>query len=814
MKEFTRYFSLVFAFTLAFSFANAQNMMTKAQYLGLKTNTVNVTAEKNVMSTRDVLLTEGFDVDGEFPPGDWTQTIFNAANTWLQTNPQDYNFDQIDPSSLFSAMVPWVALDQDEWLITPVIDAGGETPLTLEFYAGVSGQWLGGATLKCHISDDGGTTWTELWNAFDEIDPAAGWAWNFVSIDISAFAANDFQVAWQYVGNDGDLAGIDGVEVKYGSNYIYQTGFEEWNSGDYLVDNDVSGFWTTWSDLPGTSEDAFVVDEQSVSPSNSVEMEGTSDLVFKMGDKTSGIYQFNVKYWIESGFCGYINLQHFQSPGIEWAVEVYFAAGTGADNAWLFAGDPVEILFTYTHEQWMQLEFIVDLDDDWAEFYIDDVLIAEWQFSLQAQGDPGALQLGGSNIYAGGPTGETPHFYFDDIEFILIQEGTTPPIMDVDDSPVFAIVETGDTHEEDFELGNIGVDDLNYDIIVTYPMGNKAMSQEPTGVHTSKDLNAVLTVDPSPTASNNNLSDRDVTLNYDGDNSSAIGAPSDYQWRVAARFPASMVNPYIGMEISSVDVFINDPGIEYKLQIYDMGSIHTPGPGELLHEQSFNDNGGAAWVTVTLDAPIYIEGGDIWVGYWVSSLADLYTPGCDDGPVNPDGDWIAFGPGWGHLADNPDLQYNWNIRANLTGDALINWLTTDYDFGTLLEDEYIDVTMTMDATQLESNVYEGQIHIRSNDLVNDHATKTVVMNIVVGVGENGEKEQIVIYPNPANDYLRIGTNGEISNVRIINTIGQVVIDQNVGANSITISTEMLTKGVYFVNIKTVNGTTTQKVVIQ
>ncbi|NOY49351.1 MAG: T9SS type A sorting domain-containing protein, partial [Chlorobi bacterium] len=508
----------------------------------------------------------------------------------------------------------------------------------------------------------------------------------------------------------------------------------------------------------------------------------------------------------------YFNIQHFEAPGIEWAYEAYFGA-TG--DGYMNAGGDNSSFFTYPHDTWIQLKSIIDLDNDWAEFYIDDVLIQEWQFSLQAQGDPGTLQLGGADLFAGAPTGETAHYYFDDVEYIVLVEGTTPPVITVDSDPVFYNVETGETFEDTFSMSNDGVDDLDYDIIPVYSLGNKSLSQEPAGVHAAKDLNAVLSVDPSPATANNSISDRDeVTLNYDGDNFSAIGSADDYEWRVAARFPADLVKPYIGMELTSVDVYINDPGIDYKLQVYDMGSIHTPGPGDLLHEQTFADNGAAAWVTVTLDSPVYIEGGDIWVGYWLSSIGGLFTPGCDEGPVNPDGDWMAAGPGWGHLSGNPELQYNWNIRANLTGTSSIAWLSTDYTNGTLVQDEVIDVTMTIDATGLESDVYTANLVIRSNDLTNDWITKNVVANITVGINENGEKQYISVYPNPASDYIQVGSNGEISNVTIVNTVGQVVFNQNVGVNTLRVSTESLPNGVYFVNIKTATGTTTQKIVIE
>jgi hypothetical protein len=811
MKQFTRIFSLVMALTLAFSFANAQNLMTKAQKLGLKTNTVNVTVDNQInTASREVLLEEGFDVD--FLPTGWTQEIVNTTNTWVQTNPEENNFNTIDPASLFSAMVAYdAAVAQDEWLISPSIDAAGETPLRVEWYAGVSGSWLDpGATIKLHVSADGGTTWTELWNAIDVVEAGAPWAWYPVTTDLSAYAAAPFQLAWQYVGQDGDLAGIDGVVIKSGADYVYQSDFEEFTAGEYLVDNDDSGFWTTWSDTPGTAEDAFVVDEQSASPSNSVEMEGTSDLVFKMGNKTSGVYQYNIKYWIETDFGGYINLQHFEAPGTEWAVEVYFGA-TG--DGYVNAGVEEAAVFTYTPETWMQLEFFVDLDNDWATFTLDGTLIHEWEFHVQANDPEGTLQLGGSNIFAGAPTGETPHFYFDDLEFIVIAEGTTPPIINVDSAPVAVVVESGNTKTETFSIANDGVDDLEYVITPVYSLGNKAMNKVPAGVSAAKALDQTFTASPVSMVSNE-LSDRDVTLNYDGDPASAIGSETDYEYRLAARFPADMVTPYIGTELNKVDVFIRDPGTAYKLQIYDMGNIHTPGPGELLVEQTFTDNGPEAWVTVELDNPVFIEGGDIWVGYWLTSNGGSFTPGCDEGPVNLDGDWFATGPGWQHLSNNPDLQYNWNIRANLTGSPITKWLSTDITEGTLAGSESTDITMTLDATDLDSDIYSGKLVVRSNDLANDMVSKTITMNVIVGVDENGIEENVVVYPNPASDYLRIGTNGEISNIRIVNTIGQVVLDQNVGSSNYTLSTENMPKGVYFVNIETLNGTTTQKVIVE
>ncbi len=810
MKHLSRLFTVAVALVFAVSAVNAQGtLMTKAQALGLKSSSsvqqAPVIPQKT--ASRTVFIEEGFDTD--FLPTGWTQEIVNAANTWIQTNPENNNFNEIDPNSLFSAMVPWVAQDQDEWIMTPEIDAAGEEPLTINFYAGVSGPWIEFATLKCHISTDGGNNWTELWNAAEEIDPAADWAWNYVSIDISGIATDPFIVAWQYVGNDGDLAGIDGVEIKAGYDYLFFDDMEGYTAGVKLAEQADPDWWTTWSDAPGGAEDGLVTTDEAYSPTQSVMISGTNDQVLKLGNKTSGAYIFSVWYYIPSGFGGYINMQHFELPGTEWAYEAYFGAAGGSENGYMYAGDPAEIPFTFQHDTWFKMETWIDLDEDLAYFFIDNVEIASWQWSLQAQGDPGAKQIGGVNLYAGAPGTDTPKFYFDDVAFIVLDPGVTNPIINVSTSPITTVLEEGNSTTIVRNVSNSGESELYAEFIPTYEVGTKALDIEPAGIHSAKVRASEYLAAPAYTPASETPANRDVVLNYDGDNFSAIGRSTDYEYRVAAMFPVDMIQPYIGMMINSVDVYINDPVTAAKIQIYDMGSLLTPGPGELLLEQAFTGVANS-WNTVVLDDPIYITGKDIWVGWWMSAAGGTFAPGCDAGPANPNGDWISTGPGWSHLGDNPDLNYNWNIRANLTGDPIVQWMSTVPEMVTIEPQGAQDIDIVLDATDLTSNVYEGALLIRSNDPTQEMLTINVLISVTVGINENGEKEFVVVYPNPATDMLNINSNGEVTNVRLINTVGQVVFDQV--TNQINVSE--LESGVYFIQIDTKNGSTTQKILIQ
>jgi hypothetical protein len=176
-----------------------------------------------------IIMQQGF--EAEFPPSGWQQQILNTAYTWKKGNVTDHNFNQIDPTSTNSAICPWVAQNQNEWLITSPFNLGSGNA-SIEFYAGYSTQWLTSATMKLHISTDGGTNWIQLWTAENDGQP---WNWRNKVIDLSSYAnRQNLKLAWQYVGNDGDIVGLDGVKLLG-----FATGVDDENTAEisnYLLD--------------------------------------------------------------------------------------------------------------------------------------------------------------------------------------------------------------------------------------------------------------------------------------------------------------------------------------------------------------------------------------------------------------------------------------------------------------------------------------------------------------------------------------------------------------------------------------------------
>ncbi|NTV84699.1 MAG: T9SS type A sorting domain-containing protein, partial [Bacteroidales bacterium] len=198
----------------------------------------------------------------------------------------------------------------------------------------------------------------------------------------------------------------------------------------------------------------------------------------------------------------------------------------------------------------------------------------------------------------------------------------------------------------------------------------------------------------------------------------------------AAMFPTNLTLPHAGMMLTSVDIYINDPGTDYILKIWDMGTGSIP--GELLVNQAFA-GASLSWNNIELADPVYITGADIWVGYqFTQPDIELFIPGTDGGPANPNGDFITTGISWGHLSENPELNYNWNIRANLTGTPIVQWLSVAPSSGTITPGGSNNLVVSCDATGLDVGTYSAFLRFVSNDPSNGTVDLPVTFEVIPG----------------------------------------------------------------------------------
>ncbi|MDD4576349.1 MAG: T9SS type A sorting domain-containing protein, partial [Bacteroidales bacterium] len=108
-----------------------------------------------------------------------------------------------------------------------------------------------------------------------------------------------------------------------------------------------------------------------------------------------------------------------------------------------------------------------------------------------------------------------------------------------------------------------------------------------------------------------------------------------------------------------------------------------------------------------------------------------------------------------------------------------------------------------------TGVYYFGIHGYS--LANSSRIMVDDISIDVSTGINETKFTSKIYPNPATKNIRIESNQFIKTIRIVNVLGQEVYNKAISNYGTEINLSNFHSGIYFVNIETSQGTTTQRI---
>ena len=167
--------------------------------------------------------------------------------------------------------------------------------------------------------------------------------------------------------------------------------------------------WTTWSNAPCGSEDAFISSNFAYSGTKSAVIVQNNDLVKLLGSKTAGIWYMSFWIYIPTGKAGYFNtLNGFTPNPFQWGMECYFDVG-GAGR--LLNGATVN--FSWTPNTWQFVQVVVDLGLDQAQFWFNGSQVASWQWT---RGNPGsyALRLDAQDFFGATVNDE---MYFDDYWF-------------------------------------------------------------------------------------------------------------------------------------------------------------------------------------------------------------------------------------------------------------------------------------------------------------------------------------------------------------------------------------------------------------
>jgi len=561
--------------------------------------------------------------------------------------------------------------------------------------------------------------------------------------------------------------------LSFAQTVLFEDDFESYTVGSFIAQS--SPTWLTWSGGVGTAEDVKVVDTQANSGTKSIHFETNNrDIILPLGNKTSGTYkvEFNILLAQPSG--GYFNIQHFQAPGIEWAYEVYFEnSGSGK-----LVANGVDYPFTHAVGEWILVENEFDLDGDEAKLYIDGTLIHTWAFSTLANGGAGTLQLGGVNFY----TGAGRRFFIDDVVYTEVVAGSNPPSIDVSTTEI----NTDGTSATSFTFTNEGDVEMNYIVYPIFPSSGLKSETEAT---------------------------RNLLTHVQSALTGGIGYQNDISnLRIGAKFNPAKVSPFIGMELISVTIGINDMPSNTSLQIYERGDYITPGPGNLIVEKAFTAIP-ASENTIQLDEPLYLDGKDLWIGYKCNVVGGAFSIGIDDGPHVPGGNWMSSGPGWFEF-NNPAIPSNFYIIGELQGNPLIQWLTVSPTSGTLSAGNSETVSVSFNTAGLIDGNYFAQIVIGCNDPAQEYSEVDVNLTVLTNINNVNSKIGIMTYPNPVTNYLNVSSTNNIDLINIYNIKGQLVNSITVNSDNAKVDMTNLNSGNYIFEIFSEGNKVTRNIVVE
>jgi hypothetical protein len=194
---------------------------------------------------------------------------------------------------------------------------------------------------------------------------------------------------------------------------VFSDNFDSYLAGQQLACQNPTD-WTTWSNLPcDPVEDGYVSSTYAHSGSNSFVIVQNNDQVHSFGPYTTGKWEINFQMLIPTGASGYFNtLSIFAGAASEWGMQAFFNVG---GSGTLDAGGQTAATFTFQNGHWFLVQVIVDLDNDHAEYWMNNSMIYQWQWTLGALGQGGSLQLNANDFFGYVATDGT---YYDDYNVI------------------------------------------------------------------------------------------------------------------------------------------------------------------------------------------------------------------------------------------------------------------------------------------------------------------------------------------------------------------------------------------------------------
>ncbi len=197
-----------------------------------------------------------------------------------------------------------------------------------------------------------------------------------------------------------------------------------------------------------------------------------------------------------------------------------------------------------------------------------------------------------------------------------------------------------------------------------------------------------------------------------------------------------------------------EQGDEYDVYVWSAPDGDPLGNIELLAViTGLTVGSSVGFESVMLPEPpdITAEHGDVLIGVVNRSTREDYFPAIRDASASQQRSWLAFNFTDGAAGDPPDLSdagfvgliedanpalaANWTIRGFRTGGSAclapsdVAWLSVSEDEGVVAPDQADEITVMVDADELDPGTYDGRLCIETNDPAQPKVVVTVTLEV-------------------------------------------------------------------------------------
>lgn len=167
--------------------------------------------------------------------------------------------------------------------------------------------------------------------------------------------------------------------------------------------------WVPWSlnDADPVSAEVSADYASQGTKSMKVKLDGAGDdQLLKLGNKSAGRYSLKWKQYVPTGNAAYINVQTDENAPGAASANFSFQCYFNADGTTTMDIPTPATAGSYPHDKWFTVEFVMDLDNNLAKFFVDGKLARAWTYTQN---------FGAIDFYA---ADASYLFYVDEVEYI------------------------------------------------------------------------------------------------------------------------------------------------------------------------------------------------------------------------------------------------------------------------------------------------------------------------------------------------------------------------------------------------------------